>query len=89
MKITTKEINLEEAKKLGIDDWATWDCEPSQFDWQYSSTEIAYVFEGDVHVTTDEGDIVQILPGMLVTFPKGMKCNWKVNKTIKKAYTFE
>jgi hypothetical protein len=86
-KIITKKMGIEEAKKLGIDNWSRWECEPSVFDWEYDEQEIAYVFEGDVIVKTPE-QTVHITDNMLVSFPKGLKCTWEVNKTIKKVYTF-
>lgn len=86
-KIITKEMSLEDAKKLGIDSWSKWECEPSTFDWTYSEQEAAYVFEGEVIVTAN-GEDTLIKAGMLVSFPKGMNCVWNVKKTIKKAYTF-
>ena len=86
-KIVTKPMSIEEAKKLGIDSWSRWECEPSIFDWEYDEQETAYVFEGDVVVTAGD-EKVHITGGMLVSFPKGMKCVWEVRETIKKAYTF-
>ncbi len=88
MKIEIKQMPLEEAKKLGIDTWSHWECAPCKFDWEYSYKEIAYVFEGDVLVTTDTQKI-HITDNMLVTFPKGLKCDWEVKKHIKKVYMFE
>ena len=86
-KITTKQITPDEAKQLGVDSWSTWECEPMVFDWYYSSQETAYVFEGDVTVTSG-GEATRILPGMLVRFPEGMSCTWDVKTAIRKAYTF-
>ena len=62
--------------------------DPSEFDWQYSSTEVAYVKKGRVIVTEEGGEEVEIKTGDLVTFPKGMKCRWKVLERIEKVYTF-
>ncbi len=87
MSIVTKEMSLEEAKLLGVDSWSRWECEPSQFDWFYDEQETAYVFEGDVLVHAN-GQTYTIKENMLVSFPKGLKCNWEVRKTIKKAYIF-
>lgn len=86
-KIKTKPMSLEEAKRLGIESWSRWECEPSKFDWEYPEQETAYVFEGDVIVTAGD-EVAHIKGNMLVSFPKGMKCIWDVRKTIKKAYTF-
>ncbi|MHA2297916.1 MAG: cupin domain-containing protein [Candidatus Hodarchaeales archaeon] len=89
-EIKKKKITRKELEKQGIDisNWSPWDCEPSEFDWEYSGTETAFVFEGDVEVTAD-GKTTVIKGGNLVQFPDGMKCRWKVNKTIKKVYTFD
>lgn len=86
-KITIQNMSLEDAKKLGIENWGKWSCEPSEFDWHYSDRETAYVFEGDVIVTAN-GEDTHITANSLVIFPKGMDCTWKVNKTIKKVYKF-
>lgn len=86
-KIITKKMSLEDAKELGIDSWARWECGPSTFDWSYSEQEAAYIFEGEVIVKAN-GEDTLIKAGMLVSFPKGMKCIWDVKITIKKAYTF-
>lgn len=87
-KIKTRKMELEEARKLGIDSWSKWDCEPSTFDWHYPSSETAYVFEGDVVVTAG-GEDTHITGGTLVTFPAGMSCTWEVRKKISKVYTFD
>ncbi len=81
-------VSPEELKKLGVESWSSWDCDPSEFDWQYPSTEIAYIQKGRVVVTEDGGDEVEIKAGDLVTFPKGLKCRWKVIERIEKVYTF-
>lgn len=86
-KITVTPMSIDEAKKLGIDNWSEWGCEPSTFDWSYSEKETAYIFEGDVIVTAN-GEDTHILPNTLVVFPKGMDCVWKVNKTVRKVYKF-
>jgi hypothetical protein len=80
-------MTLEEAKSLGIDSWSRWECEPSTFDWEYPEQEVAFVFEGDVIVTSGD-EVAHIKENMLVSFPKGMKCTWEVRKPIRKAYTF-
>ncbi|MBW7997082.1 MAG: cupin domain-containing protein [Candidatus Glassbacteria bacterium] len=86
-KIETKKMTPEEARKLGIDSWSRWECGPSTFDWCYPDTETAYVFEGDVIVTTPDGE-THITGGMLVTFPAGLSCTWEVREKISKVYTF-
>ncbi|NVM30613.1 MAG: cupin domain-containing protein [Candidatus Helarchaeota archaeon] len=77
----------EEIDKM-LKEWSTWTCDPSTFDWEYSDTEICFIIEGEVTVKTDTGK-VDIKPGDLVTFPKGLKCVWNVKKPIRKVYTFK
>ena len=77
----------EELKKLGIENWSPWSCDPSEFDWEYPFEETAYVKKGRVIVTEEGGEQVEIKAGDLVTFPKGLKCKWKVIERIEKVYT--
>lgn len=78
----------EELKKLGVENWSPWQCAPSEFDWQYTDDETAYVTEGLVIVTTAAGERVEIKAGDLVVFPRGLKCRWKVLETVEKVYKF-
>lgn len=75
----------DEVDKLGIDKWSSWECDPSEFDWQYPNQETAYVFKGKVVVTAN-GSQVEINAGDLVVFPKGLKCHWQVLERIEKVY---
>lgn len=86
-KIKIIPMTIDEAKQYGVNDWSSWECEPSVFEWEYSEQEAAYVYEGDVIVTSDY-ETVNITAGMMVSFPKGLKCTWEVKRTIKKAYCF-
>ncbi len=77
-----------ELKSLDTAQWTPWSCDPSEFDWEYTETETAYVHEGHVTVRHAGGE-TEIEAGDLVVFPKGMKCTWDVHKTIRKIYTFD
>ena len=83
-----KEKPTEKQKNEALESWSTWECDPSTFPWEYDSDEVAYVLEGDVTVKTDNGEM-HVEPGYLYTFPKGLKCEWTVNKKIRKRYTFK
>ena len=72
---------------LGVSRWPTWTKEPSRFDWSYDDQETCYFLEGQVTVTTDQGE-VRIGAGDLVTFPKGLSCTWRVTQAIRKHYRF-
>jgi len=78
----------EKLKYLGVFDWPVWTKEASEFPWFYDDTETCYFLDGDVVVTPDKGDPVEVGKGDLVTFPKGMSCKWKVRKDVRKHYKF-
>ena len=78
----------ETLQKLGVFDWSIWRKEVSQFPWTYDDQETCYFLEGDVIVTPDQGNPVQIGKGDLVTFPVGMSCRWNIIKPVKKHYYF-
>jgi uncharacterized cupin superfamily protein len=88
-KIKIEQPTPELLKKLGIDSWSSWDCDSSEFDWEYPETEIAYVQKGRAIVVEEGGNEVELKAGDRVTFPKGLKCRWKVIERIEKVYTFQ
>ncbi|MBD3272612.1 MAG: DUF861 domain-containing protein [Elusimicrobia bacterium] len=73
---------------LGVKNWSPWECEPSEFDWEYASNETAYLYEGKVIIKTSGGEKVEINAGDLVFFPKGLKCSWHVLQRVRKVYKF-
>lgn len=79
----------ERLKELGALNWPIWTKEASEFPWSYDSRETCYFLEGDVVVTPDGGEPVEMEKGDLVTFPVGMSCKWNIRKDVKKHYTFE
>lgn len=85
------EHNPSEAKLdvMGIYGWPIWSKEVSVFPWTYDRQETCYILDGEVVVTPDGGEPVQIVAGDLVTFPKGMTCTWDIKEEIKKHYNFE
>lgn len=74
--------------ELGVRDWPTWSAEVSTFPWTYDEPETCYFLEGDVVVTPEGGDPVQVGKGQLVTFPAGMSCTWQVRMPVHKHYRF-
>jgi len=75
-------------KAMDVENWPIWEKEESEFPWSYDEPETCYVLEGNVVVTPDGGDPVEIQAGDLVTFPSGMSCTWKISKAIRKHYRF-
>ena len=88
----TVEVNRnpseDQLSSLGVTSWPIWTKEVSEFPWTYDSPETCYFLEGDVTVTSENGDEVKVGKGDLVTFPQGMSCTWKVTVPVKKHYRF-
>jgi uncharacterized cupin superfamily protein len=81
--------SAERLKQLGIADWPIWNKEASEFPWSYSEQERCYFLEGEVTVTPDGGESVEVGKGDFVTFPEGMSCVWNIKKNVKKHYTLD
>ncbi|MDH5446673.1 MAG: cupin domain-containing protein [Gammaproteobacteria bacterium] len=75
--------------ELGVSNWGIWEKEVSEFPWTYDANETCYFLEGDVIVTPDGGEPVQMGKGDLVTFPKGMSCRWNIRQDVKKHFMFD
>jgi hypothetical protein len=86
--IEIKRPTEEELERLGVKGWSPWECGVSEFDWEYTCDETAYILEGKVKVKTKDEE-VEIKKGDLVRFPKGLKCTWNVIEPIRKVYRFE
>lgn len=87
--IIVEKPTAERLNTLGVRQWPTWSKEISVFPWQYSSTEMAYILEGEVTVTPKGGAPVSFSTGDLVTFSSGLECVWEVKKPLRKHYHFE
>jgi uncharacterized cupin superfamily protein len=80
--------NDERLDSQGVKSWPIWTKEKSEFPWTYDTKETCYFLEGDVVVTPDGGEPVEVGVGDLVTFPEGMSCTWEVRKPVRKHYKF-
>ena len=83
-----KALTEEQLNEIGVFEWPIWTKESSEFAWSYDDTETCYFLKGDVVVTPEGGDPVEIGAGDLIIFPKGMACTWKIRKDVKKHYVF-
>ncbi len=88
MKIKVEKPTKEKLEELGVKSWPIWEKEPSEFPWEYDETEMCYIIQGKVVVETEDGEKVELGPGDLVTFPKGLRCRWKVLEKVVKHYNF-
>jgi uncharacterized protein len=82
-------LRLERLNELGVSKWDIRKREVSKFPWSYDSQETCYFLEGDVIVTPDGGQPVQMGKGDLVIFPAGMSCTWEITRDVKKHYYFD
>ena len=71
---------------MGVEDWPIWTKEVSTFKWSYDQTETCYFLEGEVVVTPDGGNPVQLREGDLVTFLADLSCTWEVRSQVRKHY---
>jgi uncharacterized cupin superfamily protein len=71
---------------MGVEDWPVWTKEASTFKWSYDQTETCYLLKGEVVVTPDGGDPVQLREGDLVTFLADLSCTWEVRSPVRKHY---
>ena len=87
MKIKISQLNEDEIRARGIRSWPIWNCDISEFDWEYGQVESCYILSGEVDIQY-EFNTIHISSGDFVVFPKGLKCRWKVLSPIKKHYDF-
>lgn len=89
MKIDIKKPEKDELKQKKVFDWPTWEKEISKFDWHYDTDETCYLLEGEVAVTTPNGETVQFGAGDMVHFPAGLSCTWEISAPVKKHYRMD
>lgn len=70
----------------GIKTWPIWECEPSNFQWNYSEKEVCLIIQGEAKIKTKAGESYLIKSGDLVEFPKGLYCEWEIIKSLKKHF---
>ncbi len=88
MHIKIEKPTQEKLDALGVSNWPIWTKEASEFPWHYDEKETCYILEGQVFVTPQGGEAVEINAGDLVEFPAGMSCVWRIAKDIRKHYKF-
>jgi len=86
MKIDVKQPSADELEGQGVFDWPIWEKEVSNFDWHYDTDETCYLLEGEVAVTTPDGQTTRFGAGDLVHFPTGLSCTWDITVPVKKHF---
>ncbi len=84
-----RQVARDKLDDLGVFSWSIWEKEESTFPWTYDSSETCYFLQGNVIVTPEGGEPVQMGKGDLVTFPAGMSCTWEIREAVRKHYMFE
>jgi uncharacterized protein len=81
--------SADRLKELGVANWDIWEKEVSEFAIDFDETETAYILEGEIIVTPEDGEPVRIVPGDLVVFPAGLNSQWQVVKPLRKHYSYD
>jgi len=85
--VEIKKPEKSDLARRSVSTWPIWEKEVSEFPWSYDRSETCYFLRGQVIVTPDGGEPVEIGRGDLVTFPAGMTCTWKILKPVEKHYS--
>jgi uncharacterized cupin superfamily protein len=80
----TKNPSPDQLARLGTASWPIWEHPAASFPWHYDERETCHILEGEVTVTTADGDQVQFGAGDLVVFPEGLSCTWTIHKAVRK-----
>lgn len=62
-----------------------WACTPGSFNWTHTD-EMLVVAEGRATVEREDGDPVELSPGVLAFFPEGLTTRWTVHEPLRKAF---
>jgi uncharacterized cupin superfamily protein len=90
MNITVEhQPSQERLNQIGVNRWAIWMKEPSQFPAIYAEDEMFYILEGEAVITPEVGEPVRVAEGDLVALPTGLSCTWEVKRDLKKHYCYQ
>tara|TARA_R110002049_G_scaffold182041_1_gene349549 strand:- start:8127 stop:8474 length:348 start_codon:yes stop_codon:yes gene_type:complete len=63
-----------------------WRCEPMTFDYEFPGDEVFHVIEGDLSIKVTDGETVNVTAGDIISFAKGIKSTWTINRTFRKFF---
>jgi uncharacterized cupin superfamily protein len=89
MPTITVDSNPSDAllEQMGVASWPTWEKEVSVFPWDFTTTETAFILDGECEMTPEDGSAsTTFKAGDLVVFPLGWKGTWEVKKALRKHY---
>ena len=63
---------------------AVWDCTAGEFRWYFGWDETVYILEGEVQITSANGDVRILRPGDMAYFKGGSWATWKIDRYLRK-----
>lgn len=75
-------LSEEKSKVHGI-----WDCCEGGFEITFDWEEFAYILEGEVEITSDDGTSKILKTGDLAHFKRGSIYRWDISRYLKKTFT--
>lgn len=82
------QVSQNDLDNLGAMNWPSWTQSASEFLQQYDAKKTFYFVEGEVLLTPNLGEPVQVQAGDLVTFHAGLACAWAVKSNVKAFYCY-
>jgi uncharacterized cupin superfamily protein len=65
-----------------------WECTPGSFDSaRNGDTELMHFLSGAGTITTADGTVHEICPGVVLVAPDGWRGTWDIRETVRKVYT--
>ncbi|MGW6458429.1 cupin domain-containing protein [Streptomyces sp. NPDC055078] len=65
-----------------------WECTPGRFDSaRDGDTELMFFVAGEGTITSADGTVHEIRPGVVLVAPDGWRGTWDIRETIRKVYT--
>lgn len=65
-----------------------WECTPGSFDSaRNGDTELMHFLAGAGTITTADGTVHDIRPGVVLVAPDGWRGTWDIRETVRKVYT--
>lgn len=76
-------LHRDEGGRSGV-----WECTPGRFDSaREGDTELMHFVAGEGTITSADGTVHEIRPGVVLVAPDGWRGTWDIRKTVRKVYT--
>lgn len=63
---------------------ALWDCTAGTFNWHFDWDETVIILDGDVHVTSQSGQVNTLRVGDVAYFAAGSRAVWQIDDYVRK-----